>query len=288
MTRMSTLPRGASKRNAGSAPESNASSLPRRNASSLQTGDTNLPTRSYMSSPRRPMMSSSPTRSPISPAGVRGIDRRARHAARSGFTLLELMAVIVILGILIAVLMPHLGKAKEQMSIELTKTNLAEISAALTEYENQFGDYPPSTFLEKWGTPPNSTNLGAETLVLSLWSPDWSGTALSEDKLVNTDNDETKKPIAKFGKSSLFELADQWGNPVAYFHHRDYGRQDHYATKSNVTGETIDSVVKAEMNPFTKSYYNPKTYQLISAGPDGEFGTEDDIGNWVPKKLDEK
>jgi prepilin-type N-terminal cleavage/methylation domain-containing protein len=215
-------------------------------------------------------------------------DASARTSPRSGFTLLELMAVIVILGILIAVLMPHLGKAKEMMNVEVTRSTLAKISAALTEYENQFGDYPPSTFLEKWGTPPNSTNLGAETLVLSLWSPDWGGTNLPEDQLVNTDNDETKKPLAKFGKPALFELADQWGNPVAYFHHRDYGRQDHYVTTKTETGETLDSVAIAQMNPVTKGYYNPKTYQLISAGPDGQFGTTDDIGNWAPKKPDEK
>jgi prepilin-type N-terminal cleavage/methylation domain-containing protein len=218
---------------------------------------------------------------------ARGLDR-AREKSRAGFTLLELMAVIVILGILIAVLVPRLGKAKEMMSEKVTKGFLAQLSAALSEYDNQFGDYPPSTFLEKWGTPPNSTNMGAETLVLSLWSPDWGGTNLSEDKLVNTDNDETKKPVAKFGKPALFELADEWGNPVAYFHHRDYGRQDHYVTKSFETGESIDSIAKAQMNPLTKTYFNPKTYQLISAGPDGEFGTGDDIGNWTPPKVEEK
>jgi prepilin-type N-terminal cleavage/methylation domain-containing protein len=213
---------------------------------------------------------------------------RPLQSERGGFTLLELMAVIVILGILIAVLVPRLGKAKETMKEQMTKSLLANLDAALAEYENHFGDYPPSQFLEKWGPMPNSTNLGGETMVLGLWSPDWGGVSLSEDKLINTDNDETKKPCAKFGKPSLFEIADEWGNPIAYIHNRDYGRQDHYVTKSNETGETIDSIVKAQMNPQTKTYYNPKKYQLISAGLDGEFGTEDDIGNWAPKKPEEK
>jgi type II secretory pathway pseudopilin PulG len=198
------------------------------------------------------------------------------------------MAVIVILGILIAVLVPRLGKAKEVMKEKNTRAEMAQIDAALSEYENHFGDYPPSTFLEKWGTPPNTTNLGAETLVLSLWSTEWGGTSLTEDKLVNTDNDETKKLFAKFGKPALFELGDEWGNPIAYFHHRDYGRQDKYVTKDTETGDEDDASVKAEMNPVTKNYYNPKKYQLISAGMDGHFGTEDDIGNWSPKKAEEK
>jgi len=203
-------------------------------------------------------------------------------AARAGFTLLELMAVIVILGILIAVLVPHLGRAGEEAKARATSAFLMQIDTALSEYNNQFGDYPPSTFLETWGAAPNNSNLGAETLVLCLWSPEWNGTSLSEDRLVNTDNDETKKPIARFGKPSLFELKDEWGNPIAYFHHRDYGRQDVYVTKDPVTGEMRDSTVKAQTNPLTKNYFNPNTYQLISAGEDGEFGTEDDIGNWKP------
>jgi prepilin-type N-terminal cleavage/methylation domain-containing protein len=206
-----------------------------------------------------------------------------------GFTLLELMAVIVILGILIAVLVPRLGQAKETVKEQQTRALLGQLDAALSEYENQFGDYPPSNFVEKWGTAPNNTNLGAETLVLSLWSPDWGGTSLSEDALVNTDNDQTKKPYAKLGKPALFEIADAWGNPIAYFHRRDYGRADRYATTSPETGEDLDSSVTASMNPVTGTYYNPKKYQLISAGKDGVFGSSDDIVNWTAsKKAEEK
>ncbi len=222
-------------------------------------------------------------------SGVEAAGPSAR-ARCGGFTLLELMAVIVILGILIAVLVPRLGQAKETVKEKQTRALLAQIDAALSEYENQFGDYPPSTFLEKWGTAPNNTNLGAETLVLSLWSPDWGGTGLSEDALVNTDNDQTKKAYAKFGKPALFEIADAWGNPIAYFHRRDFGRADKYVTTSQETGEEVDSSVTASMNPVTGTYYNPKKYQLISAGPDGVFGAgDDDIGNFTPaKKAEEK
>jgi len=193
--------------------------------------------------------------------------------------------VLVIIGILIAVLIPRLGRAGEIAEEKKTSVYLAELDAAIGEYEQQFGDYPSSRFLEEWGPPPNPTNLGAETLVLCLWSPKWSGTTLASDRVVNLDDDQSKKTLATFPKPSLFELGDAWGNPIAYFHRRDYGRRDAYVTKSPVTGETIESTAVAQKDDVTGLFRNANRYQLISAGLDGEFGTgDDDIGNWEKPK----
>jgi prepilin-type N-terminal cleavage/methylation domain-containing protein len=207
------------------------------------------------------------------------------HHFRGGFTLLELLAVLVILGILMVILVPRLSKAGEIAEERLTRVFLTELDAAIGEYEHPFGDYPPSRFLEEWGAPPNPTNLGAETLVLSVWSPKWTGTTLSPDRLVNLDDERTKKALATFPKPDLVELRDNWDNPIAYFHRRDYGRRDAYVTKDPQTGEVIDSTITAARDDVTGLYRNPNRYQLISAGLDGAFGTEDDIGNWEkPKK----
>ena len=46
----------------------------------------------------------------------------------------------------------------------------------------------------------------------------------------------------------------------------------------NMNGDVIDA--KPWVNPKTKSYYNQSGFQLFSAGPDGEFNTEDDICNF--------
>src|SRR5207237_7744572 len=163
---------------------------------------------------------------------------RRSHAPRTaGFTLIELLAVIVIIGILITVLLPQLSGVTDRAKEKTTNAYIKQLGAAISEYEDQFGDYPPSHFLEEWGAPPNATNMGAETLVLSMWSPKWGGTSLSEDKLVNTDKDETKRALAKFPKTALFELKDDWGNPIAYFHHRDDGREDVYGVYNAETGE---------------------------------------------------
>ena len=193
-----------------------------------------------------------------------------------------MLAVLVILAILMAILIPRLGRAGEVAEERLTRVDLTvNLEAAISQYEGQFGDYPTSRFLEEWGEPPNPTNLGAETLVLCLWSPKWGGPNLPQDKLVNLDEDSTKKALATFPKSSLFELKDSWGNPIAYFHRRDYGRRDPYYTLDPTTGEPIESTAIAQKDDVTGLYRNANRYQLISAGLDGEFGTPDDLGNWT-------
>ena len=210
--------------------------------------------------------------------------RSRGHPARAGFTLIEMLAVLIILGILMAILIPRLGKAGEVAEEKMTRVYLSELNAAIGEYEQHFGDYPTSRFLDEWGPPPNPTNLGAETLVLCLWSPKWGGTTLSPDRVVNLDEDATKKALATFPKPALFELRDEWGNPIAYFHRRDYGRRDAYVTDNPTTGEKIDGTVTAQKDETTGLYRNPNRFQLISAGLDGEFGTADDLGNWEKSK----
>ncbi len=205
--------------------------------------------------------------------------RRSRQGT-SGFTLIELLAVLVIISILMVVLLPRLAGWSERAREHTTRAWLVQLAAAIGEYEDRFGDYPPSHFLEKWGTAPNLTNLGGETLVLSMWSPEWTGTSLPDDRFVNTDKDEAKKTLSRIPKAALLELKDEWDNPIAYFHRRDYGRQDTYVVLPNDVEGDEESVVRALKNPVTGQYYQHDRFQLISAGADGVFGTEDDIANF--------
>jgi prepilin-type N-terminal cleavage/methylation domain-containing protein len=200
--------------------------------------------------------------------------------ARDGFTLIEVLAVIVILGILMIVLLPRLSGISERAKAKATGVWVWSVDAAAKDYEGRFGDFPPSQFQEKWGAAPNLTNLGGEALVVALWSTDWNGTQLREDMFSNTDNDETKRALTRFPTNSLQELRDEWGNPIAYYHRRDYGRTDNYVVTNTETGEIEELQVKAWMNPTTKTYFNSNTFQLISAGIDGLFGTEDDVTNF--------
>ena len=220
------------------------------------------------------------TREARTPATAMKIRSNSPGARRAGFTLIEMMAVMVILAILVTFLALRLGGAAETSKASLTKTYFGELSGAISAFETESGNYPPSTWKSEWGPTPNKTNLGGEILCLTMWAKGGKNGGLSEDKLCNTDEDEAKKSLTTHGNNDLFELGDEWDNPIAYFHRHNYDREDPYRTRDNKTGTWTDSMVKALINPKTGNHFNPRTFQLISAGEDGLFGTDDDLTNF--------
>jgi len=211
-------------------------------------------------------------------AGVGG--RRAR-AGHGGFTLIELMAVLVIISILIAVLVSQLGSADDVAKSKTTKLLIDQIATVIARYEEERGDFPPSSFTTEQGQPPNPLNVGAESLVIALYSKGFSASGASlEERLTNSDGDQSKARLTDFGSLELFELRDQWENPIAYLHRSDYGRAQIYATIDPNTGEPIESEVRAARSQKLGRFYAHDKFQLVSAGPDGRFGTIDDVASF--------
>ncbi len=77
-------------------------------------------------------------------------------SARSGFNLIELLAVVVILAILAAVLLPALAKAREQGRSSVCRNNMRQLALAMILYSDDNSDYLP------W---PGDTDRN--------WQPDW-------------------------------------------------------------------------------------------------------------------
>ena len=69
-------------------------------------------------------------------------DAEKRRRARAGFTLVELLLVVTILGILAAVVVVNFAGQGEETRRNTTRASIAAISTAIQAYEVRMGRYP--------------------------------------------------------------------------------------------------------------------------------------------------
>jgi prepilin-type N-terminal cleavage/methylation domain-containing protein len=204
-----------------------------------------------------------------------------RAPGSRGFTLIELLAVLLILSILISVLLYNLRDAQGAAQATAARQRLTVLESAVRNYQNDNGSAPPSSFGPQQEVANDGTNVGIEALVVALFSKKYeAGGLLADvrDGLVNTDGDRSPKQLTDFETRDLLEIPDPWGNPIAYIERADYGVTNRrYLTYDVETGARLESVPVAFKNATTGQFYNAQGFQLVSAGPDGRFGTEDDI-----------
>lgn len=200
--------------------------------------------------------------------------RRTRR--RGGFTLVEILTVMAVIVVLIGLSIPAISMIRTKSSINETTALFQRLTLALSTYNNDFGDYPPSS-PKRLGLRGNGQNDGAELLVRCLTTQARSGNYFSfEDKqLGNVDSDRLPSDAdptrSSYKTRDLFELLDSWGNPIGYLHNADY------AVGGSVTLPTGLAAFTAARSEKTGQELGLTTYQLWSAGPDGLAGTPDDI-----------
>lgn len=164
----------------------------------------------------------------MQPATATNCSSRAQPAA--GFTLIELMIVIAILGLLAAVLLPNILGAQDASNETDTESIFIQLDHAAGAFDRKHGIYPPANLkmpdkgsklakaVAKW-KPDNGRNTGIESFVAFVSQDRRGGTDLSVlgDNLCNTDNDKHGAELTLLGRTERLEIADAWRTPMAYF-----------------------------------------------------------------------
>lgn len=207
-----------------------------------------------------------------------------------GFTLIEILVVIGILSLLIVALTPQLREAILGGQETETKARMLSLDSMISAYEEVHGDVPPDDGSrmgrrqQKWEFgADNGKNSGIESLVLHLCNtPKASELDQHPGWLANTDGDKSPLPLPGLDRKERLEVVDSWGTPFAYFTGH-IGSE--YSGKQVVvlpplgeeTGSSDEVSVRPRRDASTGNYYYPRGFQLISAGADKTFDTEDDI-----------
>ncbi len=130
-----------------------------------------------------------------------------------GFSLIEVMVVIAILGLLASLILPNVLGSAEQANRQKARTDIVALENALAQYRLDNGTFP-------------TTEQGL-------------------DALINEPTIEPRPRNYRRGGYIQRLPLDPWGNEYLLLSPGEFG-----------------------------------DFDVFSAGPDGQTGTDDDIGNW--------
>ena len=211
-------------------------------------------------------------------------ERSERRARAGGFTLIELLVVMAILALLVGLGVTILPMIRRQGDKTAAQTFLSGVTGALAAYQSSEGGYPPTSLAEFPGVGhlTNAENLGIESLIVCLNSTRYGGSFDFRDskgcRLENLDGDSTQALLTRFLTKELFEAVDPWNTPYVYFNAQDYSRAEELGKVGLGGAEAPIKCLPYKHPKF--GFYHRDTFQIISAGPDGQFNTEDDITNF--------
>jgi len=106
-----------------------------------------------------------------------------RHRPRrAGFTLVEILIVIVIIGILMALILPAIAAAFRRAKEAQVSAEMNNLATALASFRNAFGDYPPSRIVLCEG---GMASLPSAFLTSTVPTLDGNDTDMTGQQLVN-------------------------------------------------------------------------------------------------------
>jgi prepilin-type N-terminal cleavage/methylation domain-containing protein len=123
---------------------------------------------------------------------------RGRPRRRDGFTLLELLTVILIIGLLASILMPAISSVISGAYEALTVARIRELSDGAVLYHDDFNFYPGQKYPEQLiGSGGNYT--GTQVLMACLWGYDYVNiNVVIQDDPAGSPNVNQPNPISEY------------------------------------------------------------------------------------------
>ena len=123
---------------------------------------------------------------------------RGRRRQRDGFTLLELLTVILIIGLLVSILMPTISVVIATSYEMLTVARIKELSDGAQQYHTEFSFYPGQKYPEQL-TGSSGGYTGTQVLMACLWDYDYLniGVPMQDDPAYSV-NENQPNPVSRY------------------------------------------------------------------------------------------